>query len=81
MNNDRERLIRCVQAVFPTLGETEVPHASTSRVGAWDSLATVTLAAVVEEEFECQFAPEEMEQLTSFEAILEHVAAAKQRAL
>jgi len=37
----------------------------------WDSLATVTLIAVMEEEFECRFNLEEMEILISFEIILE----------
>lgn len=73
MNEGRDRLVRCFQAVFPELSEGEALRADTSRVGSWDSVATVTLAAVVEEEFQIQFDPEEMEQLTSFQAVLQHV--------
>jgi acyl carrier protein len=73
MSETRKRLVRCFQAVFPGLTENEALRADTSRVGSWDSVATVTLAAVVEEEFEVQFDPEEIETLTSFSAILEHI--------
>ena len=47
----RERLIHCFQAVFPDLSESEAAHATAQGVAGWDSVATVTLTAVVEEEF------------------------------
>lgn len=71
MNETRDRLIRCFQAVFPELSESQAIRAGTSCVAGWDSVATVTLAAVVEEEFEIEFAPEEMETLTSFQSVLD----------
>ena len=37
----------------------------------WDSLATVTLVALMEEEFGQNFVQEELEQLISFELIQE----------
>ena len=70
MPDSRQRLIRCFQAVFPDLTDADAPRASIHRVAAWDSVAQVTLAAVVEEEFGFQFAVEELEKLDSFDAFL-----------
>ena len=77
MSDTRERLICCFQAVFPDLSESEAEHATAQRVGAWDSVATVTLAAVVEEEFGIQLQPDDIETLTSFDAFLRVVNGAK----
>jgi len=73
MDNE-QRLIRCFQAVFPELTETEVARASVSRLAAWDSVATVTLAASVEEEFGIQFEADEIEKMNSFPSFLKYVA-------
>lgn len=70
MSEQRERLIHCFQAVFPDLSESEIPRATAERVGAWDSVATVTLTAVVEEEFGVRFQANDIENLTSFDAFL-----------
>jgi acyl carrier protein len=64
-------LINCFAAVFPDLSEAEIPAASMASVGAWDSLATVTLLAVVEEEFQVGITPDDLAQLVSFELILD----------
>lgn len=45
------RLVRCYQAVFPALDDGAVRTAAPALVPAWDSLATVTLLRLVEEEF------------------------------
>jgi acyl carrier protein len=73
MHNE-QRLIRCFQAVFPELTETDVARASVSRLAAWDSVATVTLAASVEEEFGIQFEADDIEKMNSFQSFLEYVA-------
>ncbi len=73
MDNLRERLIRCFAAVFPDLKPEEIPKASQSWVPAWDSVATVTLLSVLEEEFGVSFDLEELEHLTAFELILERL--------
>ena len=73
MHNE-QRLIRCFKAVFPELTETDVARASVSRLAAWDSVATVTLAASVEEEFGIQFEADEIERMNSFQSFLEYVA-------
>lgn len=69
-NGVKKRLIRCFRAVFGQLTPEELMHASADSVEGWDSVATVTLAALVEEEFGVQLEPSELEQLTSFECIL-----------
>lgn len=66
----RERLMRCFRAVFGWLTPEEIRRASADLIEGWDSVATVTLAALVEEEFGVRLEPSELEQLTSFERIL-----------
>ena len=73
MDEIRERLVGCFQAVFPELTEGDIVRASTTRIGSWDSVATVTLAATVEEEFAIQLDPKELEKLNSFQAFLDRV--------
>lgn len=74
MTESRERLIRCFQAVFPNLSDDEILRASPSSVGEWDSVATVTLVGVIEEEFGTQTDPEDFENFVSFGLILEYLS-------
>ena len=74
MSDTRQGLIRCFQAVFPELSESEAAQASMSSVAEWDSVATVILAAAVEEELGIQFDPEEIERMNSFQSYLDLVA-------
>ncbi len=71
MDDLRERLIKCFAAVFPDLKPEQIPQASQSWVPEWDSIATVTLLSVLEEEFGVSFDLEELEHLTDFESILD----------
>ena len=73
MNETRVRLEKCFQAVFPELNGPELARASMLSVGGWDSLASVTLLAVLEEEFQIQIDPEDLEHLVSFELILDYL--------
>lgn len=73
MNDLRGRLAKCFAAVFPGLGEEEIYRAAATSVGAWDSLATVNLLAVIEEEFGLQVAPDDFENFVSFELILDYL--------
>ena len=72
MNDDRERLIKCFAAVFPTLSEEEIQRAAPNAVEDWDSLSSVTLVGVIEEEFNTSIATEDFEHLLSFEATLHY---------
>jgi acyl carrier protein len=62
------RLLRCFASVFPGLTPEEIRAASADSVGIWDSLSSVTLAAVVEEEFHLEIDPTVIPELDSFEA-------------
>jgi acyl carrier protein len=73
MSNINDRLLKCFSVVFPELSEEEITRASTNSVANWDSLATVNLLAVSEEEFNIQFTPEDFEYLISFTLILDYL--------
>jgi acyl carrier protein len=58
-------------SVFPDLTEDEISTSSIASVSAWDSLATVTLVAVIEEEFKIPVQSEDLELFISFDLILD----------
>jgi acyl carrier protein len=64
-----DRLARCFASVFPALSPQEIRGASVESVPAWDSLAAVTLVAVLEQEFDTQIDLMELPDLTSYEAV------------
>lgn len=74
MTDTQARLTRCFQAVFPDLSEGEIVRAAVGRTANWDSVATVTLVAAVEEEFTMQFDVSEIENLNSFERFTERLS-------
>ncbi|SIO61465.1 acyl carrier protein [Singulisphaera sp. GP187] len=71
MADPRTRLNRCFSAVFANLDEAQIPQATRDTVDGWDSLATFTLLTVIEEEFQIQVSPEDVDRFTSHEAILD----------
>lgn len=73
MDDIAGRLVKCFAAVFPELRDEEIPAASVSSVGSWDSVAAVTLLSVVEEEFGVQIGMQDLESLISFERFLQYV--------
>jgi acyl carrier protein len=75
MDDHRSRLVKCFSAVFPELSADEIDRAQPDTVAGWDSIANVTLLAVIEEEFGIAVAPEDIEGLTSFPALLAYVRA------
>jgi acyl carrier protein len=74
MNEIRDGLAKCFIAVFPSLIAETVSSASPKTVDGWDSVATVTLLSVIEEEFQIEIGPEDLESLLSFESALDYVA-------
>jgi acyl carrier protein len=77
MDNVEARLLRCFSVIFPGLTEKELGEASMEKVEDWDSLATVTLINVVEEEFEIQVDPEDTEEMVSFPQFLNYLKSRK----
>lgn len=67
MPNEDERLQECFRIVFPNLSAEEILRASSASVATWDSLATVTLVSVIEEEFGVTISPDEYDYLISFD--------------
>jgi acyl carrier protein len=63
------RLETCFAAVFPDLQPEQLRAAQAERVAAWDSMATVTLMAVINEEFGTDLDLDQMEPLGSFDAL------------
>ena len=68
MSEQESRLARCFSSVFPALTPEEVRAARAQSLAAWDSLAAVTLAAVVEQEFGVPIDLLDLPELDSFEA-------------
>jgi acyl carrier protein len=69
----RSRLIKCFAAVFPNASHESIQAASPTTIEGWDSLASVTLISVIEEEFAIELDPEDIEQLVSFDKVLNYV--------
>jgi acyl carrier protein len=45
-----QRLMSALRPVFPRLTREEIINATPESIGQWDSITTVTLASVIEEE-------------------------------
>ena len=73
MDELRERLVDCFLAVFPDLERTEVSQANSLTISGWDSVAGVTLIAVVEEEFGISIEVDDLSALTSYEGYLKYL--------
>jgi acyl carrier protein len=74
MDDAHARLVKCFSNVFPRLSATEIPNSRMTSVEGWDSVAMVTLLAVIEEEFEIQFDPADLETMVSFDSVWTHVS-------
>ena len=75
MDSLESRLQKCFAAVFPGIPSDHMATASQASVEAWDSVATVTLLNVVEEEFGVTMDLEDIENLSSFESITQALKA------
>lgn len=70
MTTFKTRLLRCFSALFPELSADEILRATPTSVEGWDSVASVTLLTLVEEEFGLEIDVDDLDQFTSFERIL-----------
>jgi len=73
MNELSARLTACFQTVFPDLPETSIVTARQDSVPAWDSVATIMLVNVIEDEFRIQMDLERLGEFSSFDALLTYV--------
>jgi acyl carrier protein len=69
MNDIAGRLERCFEAIFPHLSPEQIRVARIESVPVWDSTSSVTLLAVVGEEFSISLDLDNLEELGSFEKI------------
>ena len=73
MDDMERRLVSCFSAVLPELTTEEISQACAATAVSWDSVATVTLVAVVEEEFGIGIEIEDPAQFDSFQGILHYL--------
>ena len=78
MDDIQQRLIKCFQIVFDDLPEREIPRASQQNVAVWDSVASITLVSVVEEEFQIQLDVNHLDKLDSFKNLYDYISKAVQ---
>lgn len=69
----QEHLVRCFSAVFPKRSKEEILSASRESLPEWDSLASVTLLALIQEEFQTELDLFDLEHLNSFQALQAHL--------
>lgn len=74
MADIRDRLIACFQGTFPELTREEVVGASIDNVKKWDSLSNFLLVTVIEEEFQLQIPPDDLDPLRTFLAVEAYLA-------
>jgi acyl carrier protein len=68
MSDNEQRLIQCFSAVFPWLTQEQIQGVRSDSSEVWDSLSTVTLVAIVQEELGYEIPPELIPELDSFDA-------------
>jgi acyl carrier protein len=68
------RLLSCFQAVFPEIEPNSLPDARSDAIETWDSLRTLLLVSVVEEEFAIRIPPRDYPSLRSYAAIRRYLA-------
>jgi acyl carrier protein len=74
MNDLKNRLSGCFGAVFPGRSAEELMRADRETMQEWDSLASITLLTVVQEEFQVTIDLFDLEKFGSFSALLEYLA-------
>ncbi len=75
MHSAEQRLTKCFTTVFAGLSAEQARGASQETLGEWDSVSTLTLMSLINEEFGIEIDFDQIENLTSFEALLGYVKA------
>jgi acyl carrier protein len=73
MNPLQERLAACFAAVFPNRSQEEILSANRDSMEEWDSLSSVTLLALIQQEFDTSIDLFDFEDLGSFKLLLDHL--------
>lgn len=69
MDDIHNRLTKCFLTVFPELNPSAAAVATVDTVAAWDSVAALSLLAVIEEEFALTIGYDHLDDLVSFAAL------------
>ncbi len=69
------RLRDCFEANFPQAEGMAEAQLTTEALPGWDSVATLMLVSLVEEEFSISIGYDRLQELTSFQAFADMVAA------
>jgi acyl carrier protein len=70
MTDIQERLVKCFENVFPDLPRGEISQCSQAKNPKWDSVASITLVNVIEDEFGFELDFDLLSELDSFDRIL-----------
>lgn len=73
MDEMEKRLATCFSSVLPELAPEEIRQASATSLESWDSVTTVTLIAVIEEEFGISIDDVDPAKFDSFQNILAYL--------
>jgi len=73
MADAQARLIRCFAGVLRDVPAREIPKVNLTTLDGWDSVTTVTLLTVIQDEFGVEIEPEDIERLTSFDSVLKYL--------
>jgi len=69
MAQNDARLINCFSSVFPTLTAEEIQAADVARLAELDSLAGVTLVALIDDEFGADLNLDDLLELGNFQSV------------
>lgn len=73
MDETRDTLVKCFSAIFPSLSREAILEADAANTEAWDSVASVTLFAMIEEEFAIEIDVQDSAALVSFATVLDYL--------
>jgi acyl carrier protein len=73
MDEMQSRLQKCFSEVFPSLSSDEILKADALNMESWDSVASVTLFALIEEEFGFEMDVGDMAERMSFASIADYL--------
>jgi acyl carrier protein len=73
MDPTTARLRACFSKVFPDMTDAQTLQASAGGTPLWDSLATVTLLSLIEEEFGLSLDLDDFDETMSFQGLLKRI--------
>lgn len=79
MDEMENRLAACFQSVLPDLPLADIKNADPESIDGWDSMAIVTLFAVIGEEFGIEISIDDVKLDHSFNGILKSIKAKQQK--